>query len=584
MKKLALILFLSLPLHVFSASVEERELVTLFDEIWDFEMTSDPLTATYIGYPGQNKNWQDFSLEAVAIQQKRWSKLLEKLRDINLYSLGERAHFDWVLVDKYLADKVAGFAFPEEYILIYQLGGVQQDIAQALEIMPKKKLQDFKDRLVRLGKVDDVIKQTIVVLREGLKKGITPPAITLRDVPDQIRNVIPSELKDSPLLSSFNTYPKGVEKDQQKEINQQAFKIVQDQLYPAYRNLLIFMTDEYIPASVQSIALKDMPNGSNWYHHRARHFTTLDMKPKQIHELGLREVKRIRSEMDKTIAESGFKGSFAEFTQFLRTDPQFFVDTPEELMMRYRDIAKRADPELAKLFGTLPRLPYGVIPIPDYAAKSQTTAYYWGGSSKDGRPGYFYANTYALNTRPIWEMEALTLHEAMPGHHLQITLAQELPESHALLRNLNYTGFIEGWGLYSESLGEEMGFYKDPYSKFGQLTYEMWRAVRLVVDTGMHLYDWDRQRAIDFFANNTAKTLHDIEVEIDRYIAWPAQALAYKLGELKLKELRARASKELGSKFDIRAFHDQVHARGAMPLDILEQGIVEWINTQKNGV
>jgi len=584
MKKLALILFLFIPLHVFSASIDERKLVTLFDEIWDFEMISDPITATYIGYPGQNTNWQDFSLQAVATQKKRWTTLLEKLRDINLEGLDERARFDWMLVEKYLADKVAGFAFPEEYILIYQLGGVQQDIVQALEIMPKNKLQDFRDRLVRLDKADDVINQTISVLREGLKKGITPPAITLRGVPGQIRNVIPDEVKDSPLLSSFNTYPKGVGKSEQNDIHQQAFKIVQEQVYPAYRNLLRFMVDEYMPASVQSIALKDMPNGSEWYHHRVRHFTTLEMKPKQIHELGLGEVKRIRGEMDKTIAQSGFKGSFTEFTEFLRTDPRFFVDTPEELMRRYRDIAKRADPELAKLFGTLPRLPYGVIPIPDYAAKSQTTAYYWGGSSKDGRPGYFYANTYALNTRPIWEMEALTLHEAVPGHHLQITLAQELPESHALLRNLNYTGFIEGWGLYAESLGEEMGFYQDPYSKFGQLTYEMWRAVRLVVDTGMHLYGWDRQRAIDFFADNTAKTLHDIEVEIDRYIAWPGQALAYKLGELKLKELRARADRELGSKFDIRAFHDQVHAKGAMPLDILERRIIEWINTQKNRV
>ncbi len=581
MKKIYLILLLCLSMQVFSASSEEKKLVALFDEIWDFEMTSDPVTATYIGYPGQNTNWPDFSLKAVAEQKKRWSELLVKLRTVNLEVLDKQAGFDWLLVEKYLADKVAGFPYPEEYILIYQLGGVQQDIAQALEIMPKNQLQDFEDRLTRLEKVDDVIQQTISVLREGMKKGVTPPVITLRDVPDQIRNVIPANLKNSPLLSSFNDYPSGVDDKQQVRINQRAEKIISSQLYPAFRALLEFMENEYIPASVRSIALKDMPNGNAWYHHRARHFTTLDMKPEQIHQLGLREVKRIRGEMDKVIKESGFKGSFAEFTEFLRTDPQFFVNTPEELLMRYRDIAKRADPQLAKLFGTLPRLPYGVIPIPDYAAKSQTTAYYWGGSSKDGRPGYFFANTYALNTRPIWEMEALTLHEAMPGHHLQITLAQELPESHALLRNLNYTGFIEGWGLCSESLGEEMGFYVDPYSKFGQLTYEMWRAVRLVVDTGMHLYEWDRQRAIDFFASNTAKTLHDIEVEIDRYIAWPAQALAYKLGELKLKELRARATKALGDDFDIREFHDQVHAKGAMPLDILEQRIDEWLMTKK---
>lgn len=581
MKKIILLLLLCMPLELFASPSEEQKLVVLFDQIWDFEMITDPVTATYIGYPGQNTNWQDFSLKTVKKQQKKWKQLLKSLHGIKREALDERASFDWLLVEKYLADKVAGFAFPEEYILVYQLGGVQQDVAQALEIMPKNKLEDFKDRLVRLGKVDDLIEQTIAVLREGLKKGVTPPSITLRDVPDQIRNVIPEKVEDSPLLSSFNDYPAGVSKDELEKVNSQAMAIVRDELYPAHAKLLEFIEKEYIPKSATSIAMRDLPNGKNWYHHRARHFTTLDMKPKLIHQLGLREVKRIRGEMDKAIVESGFKGSFAEFTEFLRTDPQFFVDTPEELLMRYRDIAKRADPELAKLFGTLPRLPYGVIPIPDYAAKSQTTAYYWGGSSKDGRPGYFFANTYALHTRPIWEMEALTLHEAMPGHHLQITLAQELPESHPLLRNLSYTGFIEGWGLYAESLGTEMGFYTDPYSRFGQLTYEMWRAVRLVVDTGMHLYDWDRQKAIDFFANNTAKTLHDIEVEIDRYIAWPAQALAYKLGELKLKELRARASKKLGDDFNIREFHDQVHAKGAVPLDVLDQRINNWIASRK---
>ena len=323
-----------------------------------------------------------------------------------------------------------------------------------------------------------------------------------------------------------------------------------------------------------------MPNGSNWYRHRAKRFTTSELTPKQIHSLGMREVKRIRKQMDNVITDSGFNGSFEEFTTFLRTDSQFYMTSAESLLAGYRDIAKRADPELAKMFGKLPRMPYGVIPIPDYAAKSQTTAYYWGGSSKDGRPGYFYANTYALDTRPTWEMEALTLHEAMPGHHLQISLAQELPETHALLQNLSYTGFVEGWGLYAESLGDEMGFYQDPYSKFGQLTYEMWRAVRLVVDTGMHLFDWDRQKSIDFFASNTAKSMHDIEVEIDRYISWPAQALAYKIGELKFKELRARATEKLDEKFDLRSFHDQLHEKGALPLDVLDQRTDNWINSQ----
>ncbi len=565
-----------------AASAEDKRLNNLFDRIWEFQMLSDPTFATYVGYPGQNANWRDVSLEAVSKSDKQLRSFLEEIRAIDSSKLSETSAFDQMLVEKHLADQVAGIQFPEELILIYQLGGVQQDVAGTLEMMPKAKAQDFEDRIARLSKVAGLVDDTIAVLRVGLDKGVTPPAVTLRDVPQQIRNVMTENPADSPLLASFTGFPETISAAQQADLIARAKKIISGEINPAFERLLQFMEQEYIPGSASSIAMKDLPRGEAWYRHRVRHYTTLDKDPRDIHELGLSEVKRIRAEMDRVIAESGFKGSFAEFTEFLRTDPQFFTKTPEELLMRYRDIAKRADPELARLFGKLPRLPYGVIPIPDYAAKSQTTAYYWGGSSKDGRPGYFYANTYALETRPTWEMEALTLHEAMPGHHLQISLAQELPEAHPLLRNLFYTGFVEGWGLYSESLGEEMGFYQDPYSKFGQLTYEMWRAVRLVVDTGMHLFDWDRQKAIDFFAANTAKTLHDIEVEIDRYIAWPGQALAYKLGELTIKNLRAKAAARLGDEFDIREFHDQVHARGAVPLDVLESRLNKWIDSKTN--
>ena len=444
-------------------------------------------------------------------------------------------------------------------------------------MMPQRNRQDFQDQLTRLTNASAYIEQNIAMLREGLAKGITPPQITLRDVPQQIRNTIPEDVNQSPLLSSFTNFPDSISDDEEAALIAEAKRIITEQLYPALNQLLVFMETDYIPNAASSIALSDMPDGTNWYNHRVKQFTTSSLTANEIHELGLSEVKRIRAEMDKVIADSGFEGSFSEFTHFLRTDKQFYMTSAEDLLRGYRDIAKRADPELAKLFGTLPRLPYGVIAIPDYAAKSQTTAYYWGGSNKTGRAGYFYANTYALNTRPTWEMEALTLHEAMPGHHLQISISQELPETHPLRQNLSYTGFVEGWGLYAESLGTEMGFYTDPYNRFGQLSYEMWRAVRLVVDTGMHMFGWDRQRAIDFFASNTAKSLHDIEVEIDRYISWPGQALAYKLGELKFKELRARATEKLGDKFDVREFHDQLLNRGALPLDILEQRINAWI-------
>jgi uncharacterized protein (DUF885 family) len=567
-------------LNASASPAEDQKLSTLFDDIWHQTMLSNPTYATYVGYPGQNARWPNPSVSASAENAAQRKEFLMDLRSINTERLDPDRYLEWMLVEKSLADEVTGHAYPEQFILLHQRTGVQQDIADTLSMMPKFNLQDFTDRLARLENAESYIRSTIEVLREGLAKGITPPKITLRDVPEQIRNTIPVDIDKSPLLSSFSGFPDSIGQDEQERIKASARQIIKQQVYPAFESLLQFLEDEYIPNAKTSIALIDMPNGAEWYRHRAKSFTTSNLTPKQIHQLGLSEVKRIRKEMDKVIATSGFDGTFEEFTYFLRTDPQFYMTSADDLMVGYRDIAKRADPELAKLFGKLPRMPYGVIAIPDYAAKSQTTAYYWGGSTKDGRPGYFYANTYALNTRPTWEMEALTLHEAMPGHHLQISLAQELPETHPLLQNLSYTGFVEGWGLYAESLGVEMGFYTDPYSKFGQLTYEMWRAVRLVVDTGMHMFDWDRQKAIDYFASNTAKSQHDIEVEIDRYISWPGQALAYKIGELKFKELRARATKKLGVKFDLRAFHDQLHVKGALPMDVLDKRIDQWIEAQ----
>jgi uncharacterized protein (DUF885 family) len=314
-----------------------------------------------------------------------------------------------------------------------------------------------------------------------------------------------------------------------------------------------------------------------WYQVRARASTTTDLTPEQIHAIGLVEVKRIRAAMDSVIAASGFKGSFAEFVQFLRTDPRFYWTTADDLIHASRELMKRIDPELTRLFGALPRLPYGVSPIPSYSERSQTTAYYQPGSPLAHRAGTYFVNTYNLPARPKWEMEALSLHEAVPGHHLQIALAQELEGVPEFRRFGGYTAFVEGWGLYSESLGEELGLYADPYSRFGQLTYEMWRAIRLVIDTGIHTMGWTREQAIDYFKANAAKTEHDITVEVDRYIVWPGQALAYKIGELKIKELRAYSARTLGDRFDVRAFHDQVLGAGAVPLDVLDARIHAWV-------
>ena len=557
---------------------ESSKLQALYDDIWDHQMITFPTYATYVGYPGQNHRWSDPSLDAKKAYEASRTSFLERLIDIKSEDLPEDQRLGLKLVQKSLSTQIQGFKFPEKFILIHQRSGVQQDIPDILSVMSKNSKSDFDDRLMRLKNAPEYIAKTIDVLRVGLEQGITPPKITLRDVPQQIMNTIPSDINVSPLLTSFNNFPTNMTVEEIDQIKEDAKIIIEMQVYPAFQDLYDFLVEEYIPNANESIALSDNQNGREWYRHRARQFTTTDLSPEEIHKLGLREVERIKNEMDNVITNSGFDGTFNEFTNFLRTDPQFYATTAEELLAGYRDIAKKADPELPKLFGKLPRIPYGVIEIPSYAAKSQTTAFYRGGSEKDGRAGYFYANTYALNTRPKWEMEALTLHEAMPGHHLQISLAKELPETHPLLQNLSYTGFVEGWGLYAESLGTEMGFYKDPYSKFGQLTYEMWRAVRLVVDTGMHYFGWSREKSINYFASNTAKSLHDIEVEIDRYISWPGQALAYKIGELKFKELRRRSKQHFGDKFNIRDFHDELHKRGALPLDILEDQINDWMS------
>ncbi len=449
-----------------------------------------------------------------------------------------------------------------------------------LAMMPKARVGDLKNQIARMEALPAYIDQSIALMKKGLEAGVTPPAITLRDVPQQIRNQLVDDASKSPLLTGFAEVPASIDPLQAETLRERAESVFSEQVVPAYERLLEFTENAYLPGARVSIAMREMPDGEAWYRHNVAVRTTTDLSPQEIHDIGLREVRRIRAEMDEIIAATGFEGSFEEFLHFLRTDPQFYHTTAEGLLREYRDIAKRADPELTKVFGHLPRTPYGVIEVPSYAEQSTTTAYYQSGSLKAGRPGYYFANTYALETRPRWEMEALTLHEAVPGHHLQISIQQELEDVPWFRQTPSYTAFSEGWGLYSESLGEEMGFYKDPYSKFGQLTYEMWRAIRLVVDTGMHYLGWSRQQAIDYFKANAGKSEHDIVVEIDRYIVWPGQALAYKIGELKIKELRAYAEETLGEAFDIRAFHDQVLGKGAVPLKVLDTNIRTWVKQQ----
>jgi len=555
----------------------------IVDMTYDYTMLSHPEYATYLGDPRGQDRWTDNSEIATRQREQDGKTLLAALANINRDALSATEKVNYDLLYDIQERDIEGQQFPDEYLPLNQMGGVQQDIARMMAIMQPKNSEDYSNMISRLEKTPEVVEQTIAWMRKGMKAGVTPPAITLREVPQQIRNQLVDEADKSPLLSAFQKFPASVDSLQQESLKKQASAAFSEKIAPAFEKLLVFVENEYIPAARKTIAMRDMPNGEAWYAYNVKQRTTTDLTPEQIHEIGLSEVKRIRGEMQGIIKSTGFEGSFEDFLVFLRTDPQFYHTTKEGLLREYRDIAKRADPELMKLFGKLPRTPYGVIPVPSYAEKSQTTAYYQGGSVKAGRPGNFFANTYALETRPRWEMEALTLHEAVPGHHLQLALQDELEDVPWFRRAVGYTAFIEGWGLYSESLGVEMGFYQDPYSKFGQLTYEMWRAIRLVVDTGMHHLGWSRQQAIDYFMENAGKQEHDVIVEVDRYIVWPGQALAYKIGELKIKELRAWATDELGEDFDIRGFHDEVLGKGALPLSVLEANIKAWVKEQKDG-
>ena len=471
--------------------------------------------------------------------------------------------------------------FPSHLIGFHQLSGVPGDLAQTFPIASKKNTKDYDALISRLKALPKAIDQQILLLKQGVKQGVTSPQVVLRNVPKQLLNQMPKDVMKSHFLKPFQKFPRDFTKEQKEKYLNQAVTIFQSQIRPKIQELEKYLVSEYIPNARKSIALGGLPQGKAWYQARVASYTTTNLTPDEIHNIGLKEVARIRGEMKKILQQVKFKGDLQAFFEHLRTHPKFYFDKREDLLKEYRDIAKRADAKLVRVFGVLPRLPYGIEPIPAYAEKSMPTAYYMQGSMELGRPGVFYANTYDLKTRPKWEMEALTLHEAVPGHHFQISIAKELKGLPRFRQEAGFTAFIEGWGLYSESLGEEMGFYQDPYSKFGQLTYEMWRAIRLVVDTGMHAKGWSRDRAIQFFKDNAGKSEHDIVVEVDRYIVWPGQALSYKIGQLKIWELRRKAKAELKDKFDLRLFHDEVLGAGPLPLDILQRRIEAWIQKQK---
>ena len=565
-----------------AARGDAERLHRLFDVSWEYTMKESPEFATSVGYPGQNDRWSDISLEAIA-RRKETDKLdLDLIKSIDRAKLAEKDLISYDLYRRNAEFSCEGGQFPFEFLQLNQMGGVQQNVAQVISLTTFKTTKDYEDLIARLNGVPTLIDQTIALLQKGLEQKVTPPQITLRDVPQQVLNLIVKDPAESPMLAPFKEMSALVPAAEQTRLRQVATEAFTKKVEPAFQKLHDFLVAKYLPGARTTLGANKLPNGDKIYAYTTRQQTTTELTPAQIHQIGLDEVKRIRGEMDKVITSTGFKGDFHAFTKFLLTDPKFYYTDAESLLSGYRDIAKRIDPKLVELFGVLPRLPYGVKAVPAYAEKSQAGAYYEPGSLKAGRPGYFFANTYDLPGRPKWGMETLTLHEAVPGHHFQIAIAQETEELPEFRKNGGYNAFAEGWALYAESLGYEMGFFKDPYQNFGHLGDEMLRAVRLVVDTGLHSMDWTREQAIKYFEENTGNPPHDIEVEVDRYIVWPSQALGYKIGQLKIRELRTQAEKELGQKMDLRAFHDEVLKNGALPMSVLETHIKEWVAKRKS--
>ncbi len=547
----------------------------------DFDQFADQLWQAEKALNNRSKtSLPDLSPAKLLAQTKQRQQWLDQLQQLDVSTLTEQQQINHAVLVYSLKDAISDYQYGAHLIPLTSESGFHSDLAFMVSGTEFKTQQDYLDYLAKLNTIPAYMQQQTDWMKQGLATGMTQPKAVLAGFEQSILAFISKTPEQNVFYRPFQQKPEFVDAVSWAEMQSTAKHIVEQQLNPAYQQFYQFMVQQYLPGARDSIAASDWPAGRDYYQNRLEHYTTLKLTPEQVHQTGLEEVARIRSEMQNIINKVGFKGSFAEFIRFLRTDPQFYVKTPDDLLKEASFIAKKVDAELPKYFKVLPRTPYGVAPVPAEIAPKYTTGRY-AGTQRDDRAGFYWVNTYALDRRPLYELEALTLHEAVPGHHLQISLAREQATLPEYRRNFYTSAFGEGWGLYSEYLGIEMGFYQNPYSDFGRLTYEMWRAARLVVDTGMHTMGWSRQQAIDFLASNTALSMHNVTTEIDRYISWPAQALSYKLGELTIKRLRKEAQTKLGNKFDVREFHDVVLRNGSVPLSVLEKQVANYIQQNK---
>ncbi|WP_086934393.1 DUF885 domain-containing protein [Agarilytica rhodophyticola] len=561
-----------------------QQLQQVIDDHWADNLARNPVFATTLGVRDYDQSLGRQSVAAMDDEVAAAKEFLARLEKIDIASLSADERLNAELLTLSLKNVIEAANFNGRLMLITNRGGWHTFFARLPEQLSFFSKSDYSSYIDRLNDFPRYNDEGIATLSAAIETGYTQSCEAMEGYEESIAAHIVAKTADSIFMKPFTKMPASIGEDEQSALKAAAEEAIENKVIPAYKRFYDFYLTQYNPKCRKASGLYGLAGADDYYAHRARMFTTTDMTPEQIHQLGLAEVKRIISEMEEVIKSVDFKGDRAEFVEFLRKDPQFYPKTGEELLRYAAYISKKADGALPKMFSVIPRMPYSVQAIPADIAEKTTTAYYEPPAGDGTRAGVYRVNLSKLDTRPLFEMEALSLHEAVPGHHFQIALAQELGELPAFRRFGGMTAFIEGWGLYSERLGLEMGFYKDPYSNFGRLSYEMWRACRLVVDTGLHAKGWSRQQAIDFMAENTALSLHNIESEVDRYITWPGQALAYKIGELKIRELRAMAEESLGDKFNVRYFHDAVLRNGAVPLTVLENLITDWVAEEKKRV
>ena len=565
--------------HTSFAESEEETLQELIDSHWQWVVDSSPEYAVFMGDIDRASEWDDVSLEQQAENDAQLAVFEQTLKSIDSNNLSEASALNQRLLLAQIQRQRERYALGFNLVEITMRGG-PQSLFTVTETLPFRTEADYERWLQRLEALPARLEQEQAILQAGVDRGIVQARVIMQRIPGQLAKITQVDTLENPFYKPFLDFPEGIDPAKLQMLSERGARAIEDHVGPSYRKFEQFFNEVYLPASRVEVGIGALKSGREMYESAARRFTTTSLSPEQIHQIGLDEVARIRGEMEELIQELGFDGDLQDFNDYLRTAPEFYYESPEALFEGYLAVSKRLDPELVKLFGRLPRMPYGVRAIPEQIAPDTTTAYYMRPAADGSRAGYYYVNLYRPEVRPKYEMEVLSVHEAVPGHHLQIALAQELEGLPTFRKLSGPTAFIEGWGLYSERLGYDMGLYRDPYSRYGQLIYDMWRAVRLVVDTGMHYMGWTREQAIEYFKNNAAKTEADIINEIDRYIGWPGQALAYKIGQLKILELRSRAEQRLGDRFDIRAFHDHLLGAGALPLDVLEERMDRWLAVQ----